>query len=283
MKRQNQISKRILRSSLAAVLVATVAWSPVGTVSAAPASSTSPGGTDPGDAGVAAEQRNERGRELYEQQKFAEAAEEFSAAYELSGDANLLYNISVCYDRSGELEQALDYLERYIENAPNEELADLNRDRTVLEERIALRKASAEPAGAGPAPAVSLVPESTDSQSSDTVPKRVVTPAAGVALGVGAVGVLVGIGLGLASTSAASEVDAECSGEPSICREGGPEAQQRAERTALGADVSFGLGAAGLLTGVIIIAINAGRRKKARRQNVAISPSRNGVSISGRF
>lgn len=284
MKRQHQLPERSLHSAVATVLVAALAWTPVGTVMAAPGSSTSPsdGTRSDAKAGEAAA-KNEEGRALYEEQKFAEAAEAFSAAYALSGDANLLYNISVCFDRAGELEQALDYLDQYIEQAPEEELSDLRRDRTVLEERIAARTASAETPAAGPAPAVSVEPASGSEPPNDNVPKRVVTPAAGIALGVGAVGVMVGAGLGLASIRAASEVDTECSGEPAICRQGGPEAQERSEKTALGADISFGIGAAGLLTGVVIIAVNAVRRKKAKERGLAISPTRNGVLISGRF
>ena len=109
------------------------------------------------------------------------------------------------------------------------------------------------------------------------------TPAAGIALGVGAVSLLVGAGLGFASRSAASEVERECAGDPAICRPGGQGAQQRAERNALGADVSFGIAAAGLLTGVVIIAVNAARRRKAKQRGLAISPTRAGVLVSGRF
>ncbi len=99
----------------------------------------------------------EAGRLAYENGEFEVALDRFERAYELSGSADLLYNVATCADRLRRDDVALDSYERYLEAAPETE------DRAQIEGRIrALRAALARegsrvepapaPSEAGPAP-----------------------------------------------------------------------------------------------------------------------------------
>ena len=50
----------------------------------------------------------------YEEARYPEAVEEFRRAYELSERAGLLFNMSQCYERMGDLDNAVIHLERYV-------------------------------------------------------------------------------------------------------------------------------------------------------------------------
>lgn len=52
--------------------------------------------------------------EAYEAGDFDEAARLFEAAYEASGDPNILYNTGRVYEEAGKLEEAIEYYDRFI-------------------------------------------------------------------------------------------------------------------------------------------------------------------------
>src|SRR3954466_12081076 len=70
------------------------------------------------------------GQAYYEQANYADAVKEFNEAHRLSKRADLLYNISVCYERLGHWDDALAALQQYLTERPNA------ADRAVIESRI---------------------------------------------------------------------------------------------------------------------------------------------------
>src|SRR2546423_3636937 len=59
------------------------------------------------------------GSAYYEQANYADAVKEFNEAHRLSKRADLLYNISVCYERLGHWDDAIAALHQYLTNRPN--------------------------------------------------------------------------------------------------------------------------------------------------------------------
>ena len=58
------------------------------------------------------------GKTLYDLGKFTDAIREFAAGYALAPRPEFLLNLAQAYRRSGELEQAKEMFERYLEKAP---------------------------------------------------------------------------------------------------------------------------------------------------------------------
>lgn len=58
------------------------------------------------------------GRAYFQQGKFKDAIREFNSAYELSKKPELFYNISICWERLGDLEKAIAFREKYVEALP---------------------------------------------------------------------------------------------------------------------------------------------------------------------
>src|SRR5688572_18048653 len=54
------------------------------------------------------------GQQYYADGEFASALREFRRAHELTQHPELLYNIALCYERLGELDRAVETLERYL-------------------------------------------------------------------------------------------------------------------------------------------------------------------------
>src|SRR2546423_13566303 len=71
------------------------------------------------------------GSAYYEQANYADAVKEFNEAHRLSKRADLLYNISVCYERLGHRDDAIASLQQYLSERPEAP------DRAVIESRIA--------------------------------------------------------------------------------------------------------------------------------------------------
>ena len=216
----------------------------------------------------------ERARELYDNGRtlFAEGSWEgaiiaFEQAYELSGDINLLYNISLCHDRSGDYEQAIVYLDRYRALAPQEERSKLEERRAVLEARLQKQReteaeaAEKEATEDTPAPP----PPSTDTAERE----RVYGPAAAALTAVAVAGWAVGIGFGASSLQATRAADERCA--DGLCMDAVRDEVRRSRTHAIGADVGFAIGAAATIALVVVLAVKASRLRKRDRAGTAPS------------
>jgi tetratricopeptide (TPR) repeat protein len=171
----------------------------------------------------------ENGRQLYLDGTYEAAIAAFRESYQLSGDPILLYNIYQCYDRLGDYDGAIEYVEHYRAFAPASERDALTekveglRRRKLREEAEEKERAGRteeddrEPAG--PSPAGAGVDEPT---------QKIYTPVAIAFTAITAAALGVGIGLGVASGNRKSDAADMCEGEPLICPASSPTSMRAA-------------------------------------------------------
>jgi len=67
---------------------------------------------------IKARKRFEKGQRFYDLRRYVESVPEFEAAYELSGDAVLLYNLAQAYRMAEKYPDALHYYKAYLKKVP---------------------------------------------------------------------------------------------------------------------------------------------------------------------
>lgn len=250
----------------------------------------------------------ESGASYYEAGEYEDALREFHRAYELSQRPQLFYNLSLCYQNLGDLEQAASFLERYlgevetIENRANLEIRLRNLRERVERERAAQgangepeRDATAQPATSQPtethvepttaAPAAEAVVE-TESAASTTAPSS-----AGDSLNVGAVAgfsvAAVGLVMGGVFGGLTLAEDSRLAGTPCGVAGSCGDAEVSDLRTfALVADVGFGVALAGAAVGALFLIIgpgDSGDERASLRAAPIASRSVLGLSLEGSF
>ena len=216
----------------------------------------------------------DNGKGLYQEGSYEGAAFAFEEAYKLSGDINVLYNVSLAYDRAGDFEKALRFLEYYRALAPEGERAALTQKVESLKIRLEKQKeAEAEGEGEGdadaepdePDPPATPPPATTGGEDTgptdDGLPK-VFTPVVGVLAGVGALGFGLGIGFGASSLGRTRAAEDGCS--DGLCDVQTQGDLDKARNRALVADISIGVGAAATVAMAALLIVNAVKRKKAK-------------------
>ncbi|MEM7152818.1 MAG: hypothetical protein AAF799_08245 [Myxococcota bacterium] len=219
------------------------------------------------------------GSALYREGSYAAAIEAFEVAYELAKDPNLLYNIALCHEKAGDLQAAADALDRYRAVAPASERAAL------VERAASLRERAAQQAEPEPEPEPQPEPEPEPQPEPEPEPQPEPEPLFnGVAwglLGVSLAGVAVGTTLGALSLSNSAEVDRQCSTGGSTLCPTSVAAPLRAARWQAGvADASFAIAAGSAIALGVVLGMRA---KKRKANNVAITPTLNGLAVHGRF
>jgi tetratricopeptide (TPR) repeat protein len=99
------------------------------------------------------------GKSLYDSGRFSEAAEEWEKAYDLSGRAELLYNIYVAHRDATEMQAAIAALQRYLEGAEIEPARRINLEARLRAMQSAQAEAGAPQAVVEPEPASEPEPE----------------------------------------------------------------------------------------------------------------------------
>ncbi len=106
----------------------------------------------------------------YDVGKYQEAIEEYQKAYEIGGDAAMIYNIAQAYRLSDQLTEAIRFYRRYLQRSPNAP------NREIVERRIAeLEKVVDERKKAG-APLVPMAPYSAPLPPVTATPGPVAPP-----------------------------------------------------------------------------------------------------------
>lgn len=83
------------------------------------------GGSDPRQDRIEqAKTHYEQGSRFYAQGRYKDAVRELKAAYDLSGETILLYNIAKCYDKLGEFDRAIETYGDYVHMSPDLSAAD---------------------------------------------------------------------------------------------------------------------------------------------------------------
>ncbi|HEY8142402.1 MAG TPA: tetratricopeptide repeat protein [Kofleriaceae bacterium] len=144
-----------------------------------------------------AQRRFQEAESLYKRRDYLAAAAEYQAAYDLSGLAGLLYNVAQSYRLGGEKARAVSAYRRFLERAPDHQLAPLARGHVdALERELAAdRGPTEEPAP--PRPATGTTPRTDAAITAAPAP-----PAVGRARRFKVAGLMSG-GIGLVALGAA--------------------------------------------------------------------------------
>lgn len=236
---------------------------------AQPAAEASPAAPD---AGTEAEAQRlfEEGSEAYNLGKFDVAIERFEAAYDLTHASALLYNLGQAYSKRHELEPDPAYLRKArvlflnfakISEAAGEDARDARERVAAIDDQLAaLAAAEAEPEGP---PAPEPAPE--------PAPKGPYRPGkagiAGFAL-IGS-GLVLGSGLAALGLVSASRLEAQRAAESELVPLPAARASLYEDRTGSARALAFagiGAGAALLVTGVILAAVDGARGGAGQRR-----------------
>ncbi len=201
---------------------------------------------DPG-GDARARELYDNGEILYAEGRYEDAIVAFEEAYRLSGRPLLLFNMANAQERLGRWREALDTLSRYRVYAGADERDTLDRRIANLERRLA------------EAPATTT-PVTTSTTSTTTVERPTTTPGWSRPLplacfGLGVVGIGTGSVLGGLSLGAGGDAGDQClpdaDGLTRCPSAAGPDIE--AERGyALGADIGFAVGVAGIVGGTAL-------------------------------
>lgn len=209
-----------------------------------------------------AEARFGRGTELHRQGRFAEAAEEFLAAWRLSHRTELLYNAYVAYRDAADTRRAAEALREYLDVEPRA------RNRPMLQAQLAamdaqLRAATPAPAPA-PAPAVATPPTAPSAPAASVTvrpPAPTEPPRRSLALPIalisgGGVALLAGAVLGVTVLSTESDLSSSCAGR--VCDPALRDEADAARTRAVVTDVLLGVGLASAAAGLIVLLSSRG-------------------------
>lgn len=188
----------------------------------------------------------DNGAGLFEEGRYDEAIDAWQSGYSLSARPLFLYNLAGAYERLGDLNQTVAYLNMYRAHAPESERDTLARRISVLEQRI-----SEQPAESG---------------------RRF--PVAPVALAsVSAASLAVGVGFGASSLSSRARAKELC--VEGLCEGSALPAVRRNRRHAVVADTALVVGIAAAGLGVAVWA--------SQRKPVTLRVDGSGLMLQGRF
>jgi tetratricopeptide (TPR) repeat protein len=207
------------------------------------------------------------GSSYYEQANYADAVKEFTEAHRLSKRPDLLYNISVCYERLGRWDDAIGSLQQYLTEKPEAP------DRAVIESRIqnyeqrrdqerARAAAIAQPAPLPPPPP----PPS---------PRRHV--ASWIVGGIGAGLLVAALGTGVTAQLAYNDLKMKCGGFDCPGDQSLRDEASFGRALTISTDVLLGVGGATLITGVILFIVEA--KKKPAAAHASVAPAAGGLRV----
>lgn len=231
-----------------------------------------------------ARQHYEAGTAYFDTGDYESALREFRQAHAESPHGELLYNVYLCQERIGNLREAVEALEAFLEtpNVPRREI--LERRLVYLRERAArgdTRIAAEDAAEGRPAP-VDEVSPSTDPAASVTQPPRASTSTSGgpspLAIAGFAVAAAGLVTFGVAGGITLAE-DARLRDE---CAPGCPPSEvDTITASAIAADVGAGVALLGAVLGVIGLVIGGAETPSAEGGGVALRLR--GLALEGAF
>lgn len=224
---------------------------------------------EPSEADAAARVHFESGRAHFDSGNYELAMHEFQASWELSQRHALLYNLYVTAERLGQLDLAIDYLERYLDQGELE-----NDRRAAFQRRLANLRVRRDRARTAEEEEESSEAPPSSGGGGDLLP-------AGIAFGIAGAGLLsfaITGGLALAEDDAL----ANSCGATRSCT-----ASDVSTLATLGAvaDASWIVGAVAAATGVVLLVtlgLGDGSAETARVVPL-VSPTLAGVGLQGSF
>ena len=193
------------------------------------------------------------GRELYRQGRYQEAADELERALALDPASPVLtYNLARVYELLGELERALRFYERYVALIPEEPSEDRGRaEESIARVQGAIATASSQQEAQDEDPPPPPQPRTETRRGVADLPFWIAAASGAVLL---AGGTLLGaLALGAEDDARGFVIGADGSWQAQASL------AERADGLALGADLLFGLGAAGLITAGLLFALRTRR------------------------
>ncbi len=247
----------------------------LGALAVGPAAAQGTGGADAA-AEDPIEQLADRGLRLFQAGDFKGAVKAYREAYQFEPVGALLYNIAFIYDKKLEDYQlALDYYRRFV-NAPDaDQSTRISAYERIIEIRDLLEEGVDEGGETGsqgggttttPPPPPPPPPESNQALVGWIV--------AGTGAGVAIVGGVFGL---LASQTHADFEEANAADRPDL--------RETGESQALIADIGMGVGAAAIITGLVLVFTAPDAPETTEATGVHIGPSATGfgLSIGGAF
>jgi hypothetical protein len=220
---------------------------------------------------AAARRHFERATAAFEHKAWDEAAHEYLQCYQVTSDPTLLYNVAQSYKMGGHASQALQYFRMYLTNVPDAS------DRKSVEALILKLKQQidreAAPPPPPPPPATvtpppppverELAPAPQPPPPAPSHPGRAMVIAGSVVLAAGAVLALGGVGAGVMAQQLGDQVTSESKALQPF----DPSKQSAGQTDQTIEGVLIGIGAAAVVTGVVVLAL--GVREKARANRAA--------------
>lgn len=210
------------------------------------------------------------GSAYYEQANYTDAVKEFIEAHRLSKRPDLLYNISVCYERLGHWDDAIASLQQYLTERPEAP------DRAVIESRIKSYEQRRDQEAAARA-AVAQPPVPPPPTVTPPPPRRHV--ASWIVGGIGAGLLVAALGTGVTAHLTYNDLTTKCGG--TVC----PGDQMLRDEASFGraltisTDVLLAAGAATLATGIILFIVEARRKPAPPSSHAWVAPSAGGLQV----
>jgi tetratricopeptide (TPR) repeat protein len=218
----------------------------------------------------------EAGRLHYEEGRFARAAEEFEQAHELSGKADLLYNVFIARRDAGQIEGAVEALETYLTEVPDQP------NRSKLEARLASMQAQLEQHGRGDnTPAEAIPPPSAEGERDEASG----VPVAPIAtMGAGGALLVTALITGIMAKGAESDLDEACPGRVN-CDPADASIRDRMNRLGLATDILWITGAAAAAGGLVwwLLTRRKGEALEEPAVSVGCGPGTCAMSYRGTF
>jgi hypothetical protein len=210
-------------------------------------------------------------KDLRAEGKWREACDKFKQAHETFPTGGTTFAMADCADRDGDLAAARALYQKVLDDPSNKDNAEritIATNRVAeIDKELAASKPH-EPPKSEPKPDAKRshgAPPTDAPRKANLVPGAIVLGAGGAVLIVG--GVLGGVALGKAN-----DVKAACKGK--VCPADQESPAKTAKNLALGADVSFGVGAAAAVVGVVMMAT-----MKAPAKGSTVEPTANGFLV----
>jgi tetratricopeptide (TPR) repeat protein len=230
------------------------------------------------DVAKQAKEKFDAGRTAYRLGDFDTAITDWKAGYQLKQDPIFLFNIAQAYREKGDFEHAIFFYESYLKDAkdasnrPSVEHRIADMKRALEEKQSASSKPPSGPIEPGKPPETQPDKPPPDKPPVVPAPPEEAHPGRGlkigglVAGGVGVVAIVAGVIFGTSAQSAQSDIE-------DAVRNGAIWTQDLADKASSGktqamlANVSFGIGAAAIITGGVLYYL--GVRKDS---NVQVTP-----------
>lgn len=248
----------------------------LGALAVGPAAAQGTGGADAA-AEDPIEQLADRGLRLFQAGDFKGAVKAYREAYQFEPVGALLYNIAFIYDKKlQDYQLALDYYRRFV-NAPDADQGTrisayerIIEIRDLIEEQEKARGGTGNAGNQGTNPGTPTPPPPPPESNQALIGWIVAGSGAGVAILGGVFGLL-------ASQTHADFEEANAADRPGL--------RDTGESQALIADIGMGVGAAAIITGLVLVFTAPDAPETTESTGVQIGPSATGfgLSIGGAF